>query len=64
MKIENFIKYNINEDLEKKLFEDSLIFFDTSALLDFYYFSDESNTEIYQKLFEPLKGRLWITSQT
>jgi hypothetical protein len=64
MKIENFIKYNINEDLEKKLFEDSLIFFDTSALLDFYYFSDDSKTEIYQKLFEPLKGRLWITSQT
>lgn len=56
--------FKIDENIEKSLFETSLIFFDTSALLDFYYFSEENRTEVEEKLFKPLAERLWITAQS
>lgn len=59
-----FDKYEISPEKEKSLFNDALIFFDTSALLDFYYFSEESRDEIFNKVFKPLKGRLWIAAHT
>lgn len=37
--------------------------FDTSALLDLYYYSSETRNEIFNKAFNYLKGRLWIPAQ-
>ncbi|HEX9980769.1 MAG TPA: PIN-like domain-containing protein [Flavobacterium sp.] len=60
----NFDSFRIDDDNEKILFEDALIFFDTSALLNFYYFSEDNRKEIVEKLFSQWKKRLWITSQS
>ncbi|MEO8233814.1 MAG: PIN-like domain-containing protein [Flavobacterium sp.] len=56
--------YTISEFDEKKLFEDSLIFFDTSSLLDFFYFTNENLNELVEKLFTPLQERLWISNHS
>lgn len=54
----------LSEGEEKLLFENAVIFFDTSSLLDFYYFTTENISEIADKIFIPLKDRLWMTQQT
>lgn len=64
MKSKNFNIYQINDKKESELFNNALIFFDTSALLDFYYYSDQTTSEIFSKIFKALKGRLLITHQT
>lgn len=64
MNAKNQLFYAINEEKEKFLFENAYIFFDTSALLDFYYYSENTQSEIFKKLFSPLKRRLWIAAQT
>ncbi|MEQ8364296.1 MAG: PIN-like domain-containing protein [Cyclobacteriaceae bacterium] len=56
--------FELDEIDEEKLFKTAYIFFDTSALLDFYYFSDASKNEIFDKVFSQLQGRLWISKQT
>lgn len=56
--------YKISESDEKKLFENSLIFFDTSSLLDFFYFTNENLNELVEKLFIPLQDRLWISNHS
>lgn len=56
--------YIIDDEHEKELFKNSLIFFDTSSLLDFYYFTEENIEELETKLFKSLEKRLWITYQT
>lgn len=61
---ESYLKFALTEEREQELFKDALIFFDTSALLDFYYFSEDSREEVFSKLFKILKDRLWIGSQT
>lgn len=60
----NFNSFQIDKHQEKVLFEDALIFFDTSSLLDFYYFSEDNRNEIVEKLFRQWKNRLWITSHS
>ncbi|TAH19113.1 MAG: hypothetical protein EAZ08_09565 [Cytophagales bacterium] len=64
MNKDNYKIYVIDEDRELNLFKKAIIVFDTSALLDFYYYSESTRKEIFEKLFTKLKGRLWITSQT
>ncbi|QWT85402.1 hypothetical protein KBP46_18390 [Chryseobacterium sp. PCH239] len=56
--------YQIEEEQEKELFENSIIFFDTSSILDMYYFTEENLLELKDKLFDLLKGRLLLTYQT
>jgi len=56
--------YQIEEIQEKELFENSIIFFDTSSLLDMYYFTGENLSELENKLFNSIKERLWITYQS
>lgn len=58
----NFEKYELNADIEKELWKDSLIVFDTSALIDFYYYPKETRQEIFEKIFPKLKNRLWVPS--
>lgn len=56
--------YNIKDKNETLLWEDSLFVFDTSTLLEFYYYSDKSRKEILTKILLKLEGRLWITNHT
>jgi len=44
------------------MWEDSIFIFDTSALLDLYFYSDSSQNEFF-KLLKELKNRLWIPHQ-
>jgi len=56
----SFEKYELNSEKEKKLWKDSIVIFDTSALIDFYYYPKETRQEIFDKIFLNLKDRLWI----
>ncbi|OCA97889.1 PIN-like domain-containing protein [Clostridium beijerinckii] len=48
---------------EKEFFQNAIIVFDTSALLQFYYYSDNSRKNIYDNLSNKFSSRLWISSQ-
>ena len=51
------------ETKEADLWKESIFVFDTSALLQFYYYSDKAKKNIFETTFETLKGRLWIPHQ-
>ena len=56
---------NINSDnYEKELWDEGIFVFDSSALLNFYEYSESSRKEIYRTIFKKIKERLWITNQT
>lgn len=49
------------EEKEKKIWKDEhIIVFDTSALLDFYFFPKRTRENIYKNVFSELKESLWI----
>lgn len=60
MNRESFEKFELNPEKEKNLWNDSIVVFDTSALIDFYYYPKETRQEIFDKIFLKLKNRLWI----
>lgn len=49
---------------EASIWRKAIFVFDSSALLNFYEFSDSTRQDIYQNIFPFLKDRLWITNQT
>ncbi|WP_400263114.1 PIN-like domain-containing protein [Sphingobacterium sp. SG20118] len=53
-------KFELSQEREEKLWNDSVIVFDTSALIDFYYYPEDTRKEIYNKILKILKDRLWI----
>ncbi|MGG1519081.1 PIN domain-containing protein [Paenibacillus oryzisoli] len=57
-KIESYFKPSVER--EKNMWQDCVFVFDTSALLEFYYFSKKSQQEIFDSTFKKLLGRLWI----
>lgn len=56
----SFDKYELNAEKERELWEDAIIVFDTSALIDFYYYPKETRLEVFDKIFSRLKKRLWV----
>ncbi|MDR6300821.1 PIN-like domain-containing protein [Mesonia maritima] len=60
MNRKSFEEYELNSDKEKELWNDSIVIFDTSALIDFYYYPKETRQEIFDKIFSKLKNRLWV----
>jgi len=53
--------YVMTKDREKKLWKESIIAFDSSALLDFYFLPKDARKDIFENHFEKkLKERLWI----
>lgn len=58
----SFDKYRLSEDAESTLWKNCHFVFDSSALLEFYNFSDENRTVIYNEIFEKeeVKGKLWV----
>ncbi|HEY9801406.1 MAG TPA: PIN-like domain-containing protein [Leptolyngbyaceae cyanobacterium] len=55
--------YNLSDDREKRLWQDCIFVFDTSALLEFYFYSDQEWQSISESIFTKLIGRLWIPQQ-
>lgn len=53
-------KFYLTQERQFKLFDDALIVFDTSALLDLYYYSEKTQDFIFNTVFEYFKERLWI----
>lgn len=53
-------RYFINTDREKQIWNDCIFIFDTSALLNFYNYSPDTKTYLFDKVFVKLAGRLWI----
>ena len=64
MNLYSFSLFQINQEKEKRLFNDSLVFFDTSSLLSFYFYSEDNRNDIKENVFKKLADRLWITAQT
>ena len=64
MRASNFDVFTMDEPKEKRLFENANIFFDTSSLLNIYYYLESTQSEIFNKLFKDLKKRLWITAHS
>lgn len=62
MSRKDFEKYELNNDAEIELWKDAIIIFDTSALIDFYHYSEETRKKIFEEVFPKLKNRLWIPS--
>jgi hypothetical protein len=55
--------FRLSEEEEKNLFENGHIVFDSSALLSFYGYTERISEEYFNKVFETLKGRLWLPGQ-
>lgn len=53
-------KFYLSQEEQAKLLEEAMIVFDTSALLDLYYYSNETQSSIFNTVFEYFKERLWI----
>jgi len=62
MNRKSFEKYELSPEKEKQLWKDSLIIFDTSALIDFYSYPKETRQDIFDKIFPELEDRMWIPS--
>jgi hypothetical protein len=60
MKID-FDLYKMSEKREKKLWKESIIVFDSSALLDMYFLPKQTRKKVFDNFFsKSLYGRLWI----
>lgn len=55
--------FKISSRDEKKLFKEAIVVYDTSALLDFYGYSEKAKNEIFELVFSKLDGRLWMPAQ-
>lgn len=56
-------KYYLDEKDILDIINEGIVVFDTSALLDIYYYSDEAQKQIFSNAFCGLKDRLWIPAQ-
>lgn len=56
-------RYFIFPEREKKIWTECIFIFDTSALLNFYNYSPETKSFIFQQIFSTLENRLWIPNQ-
>lgn len=62
MKI-NFDIYKMSDSRESKLWTESIIVFDSSALLDIYFLPKATREKVFENHFKKkLEGRLWIPS--
>lgn len=62
MNRKSFEIYEKTKERESLLWKNAIFVFDTSALLDFYFYPIESRNQIFEKIFKVLKERLWIPS--
>jgi hypothetical protein len=60
MKKEDIEIFYLQEPKEKKIWKNCIFIFDTSALINFYYYSKNAQENIFNQIFKKLKGRLWV----
>lgn len=60
MNTDSFDIYELSPEKEIELWKDSIIVFDSSALIDFYFYPKETRNEIFDLISEKLKGRVWV----
>lgn len=63
MAMDLYKKYYLDEANILDIINQGIVVFDTSALLDIYYYSDEAQRQIFNNAFCGLKDRLWIPAQ-
>ncbi len=56
-------KYYLDTDRVLEMIKSAIIVFDTSALLDLYYYSDNTKNTICTTVFDYLSGRMWVPGQ-
>lgn len=56
----SFDIFILTANRENRLWSDCIFVFDTSALLAFYYYPDETRKNIFEEIFEAQKTKLWI----
>lgn len=56
-------KYELDKTNEEELLKNAVIVFDTSALLELYIYSEESQNDIFNSIFKIIKERVWIPAQ-
>lgn len=52
--------YVLTEAREINLWKDCIFIFDSSALLDLYYYPEITRKDIYEQIFETQQSRIWI----
>jgi len=63
MKLSKSKIFKIGTREEKKLFAEAVVVYDSSALLDFYSYSEKAKDEIFELIFSKLEDRLWMPAQ-
>lgn len=53
-------KFYLDEETQEKMLNSAIVVFDTSALLDLYYYSSETQESIIESIFSFFKHRLWV----
>ncbi|MCW0484569.1 PIN-like domain-containing protein [Gaoshiqia sediminis] len=61
--MQNYNKYQLPNQEEDALIKNAIIVFDTSSILDFYYYSTHTQEEIFKTVFNKIKNRLWLPFQ-
>lgn len=56
-------KFYLDDARIQQILREGIVVFDTSALLDLYYYSEETQKEIFENVFQNLNKRLWIPEQ-
>lgn len=52
--------YLLDAEKEKRLWQNAIFCFDSSALLDFYFLPKKTRKKIYTEIFSKLPERLWV----
>ena len=60
---DNYRKYFLTDDRIVEILRSGVVIFDTSALLDLYGFSADTQRKILRAVFGALKDRLWMPGQ-
>jgi len=63
MELNYYQKYYLSTEYIDSMFENAIIVFDASALLDLYYYSPSSQSSIFNNVFDYLQHRLWLPGQ-
>lgn len=54
--------YRLTEEREKKMWQEAIFIFDSSALLDFYFLPAKTRAKVFELFATELKDRLWLPS--
>jgi Leucine-rich repeat (LRR) protein len=56
-------RYHIDDAKHERLWKNAIVVFDTSALLDMYFYSETTKQVVINEIFKKLPGRLWMPYQ-